>query len=302
MYKNEEIGISIIIPTFNRSKELKRAIKSVVDQTYTSWELLIIDNYSTDDTQKIVDSFRDNRISLIQIENSGVVAMSRNKGIEQSKGKYLAFLDSDDWWVKEKLQKSIEFLESGSDIVYHDLKVKYEDPFLFFSSKRARTRELESPIFKDLMFKGNAITNSSVVVRKSLIQEINGFSEDKDMVGCEDFDGWIRLSKLTERFKKINSTLGFYSVGTSNLSSHYRSILNIKSMRRRYIQYLGNVSNLPLWVLYKLARANNGTRDYSASIKFCKLFLKEKSEWSLKIKIIYTLFNSIIRHNFNIIR
>ena len=111
--------ISIIIPTYNRKNELIRAINSVLKQTYIFWELLIVDNHSSDGTLNYINSIDDHRIRFLSINNNGVIASSRNLGIRQSTGEYIAFLDSDDWWKDDKLEKSIAYLERGYDFIYH---------------------------------------------------------------------------------------------------------------------------------------------------------------------------------------
>ena len=116
--------VSIVIPTYNRAHCIARTINSVIEQSVTDWELVIIDNNSTDSTLEIISSFSDERISTSQIENNGIVATSRNLGIRLSRGKYVAFLDSDDWWVPEKLEISVSALKEGPYIaIYSLLKV-----------------------------------------------------------------------------------------------------------------------------------------------------------------------------------
>ena len=89
--------ISVIIPTYNREVELSRALSSLVSQIYQNWEAIVVDNNSTDFTENIVRSMQDERIKFYKVSNNGVVAFSRNFGIEKSIGKYIAFLDFDDW-------------------------------------------------------------------------------------------------------------------------------------------------------------------------------------------------------------
>ena len=98
--------VSIIIPTYNRAEDLKRALQSVFDQTFADWEILIVDNHSIDNTDDVVKLFDDPRIRLFKIHNDGVVAASRNLGLKHAVGEYVAFLDSDDWWLPKSLKKS----------------------------------------------------------------------------------------------------------------------------------------------------------------------------------------------------
>ncbi len=90
--------VSVVIPTYNHARFLGRALQSVMDQTYKNWEVIIIDNHSQDNTDEIVEAFKDPRITLLKIHNNGVIAASRNMGIRAAKGEWIAFLDSDDHW------------------------------------------------------------------------------------------------------------------------------------------------------------------------------------------------------------
>ena len=89
--------VSIVIPTYNREQFLSRALISVVSQSFTSWEAIVVDNYSEDNTEQVIEDFGDSRIKLLKIHNRGIIAASRNIGIKTSKGKWIAFLDSDDF-------------------------------------------------------------------------------------------------------------------------------------------------------------------------------------------------------------
>ena len=186
--------ISVVIPTYNRASDLERALKSIQVQTFTSWEVLIIDNHSVDSTDQLVSDFNDPRIKLFKIHNNGVIAASRNMGIREASGEYIAFLDSDDWWKPEKLKLSLDALNAGADIVYHDLfLVTKSDQRLFL--KKAATRGLTRPVFDNLLTGGNCINNSSVVVKKDLLTSIGGVSEDCDLIATEDYDCWLRRTK-----------------------------------------------------------------------------------------------------------
>ena len=113
--------ISVIMPAYNSEYTIERAIESVLAQTYTRFELLVIDDYSTDNTVKLVDSFmkQDSRVILLKNTQNLGVAATRNLGCRKAKGEYLAFLDSDDVWFEDKLQKQIHFMqEKGCDLSY----------------------------------------------------------------------------------------------------------------------------------------------------------------------------------------
>ena len=116
--------VTVIVPTYNRKSSLKECIYSVLNQSYDNFELLIMDDGSTDGTAEIVKDFKDNRMVYEWNENSGGPANPRNRGVLKSKGEYVAFLDADDLWYQDKLLESVNALNSGMDVVYHDVEYK----------------------------------------------------------------------------------------------------------------------------------------------------------------------------------
>ena len=105
--------ISVVIPTYNHADFLKVAITSVVEQTYQNFEIIIVDNHSNDHTNEVVNSFNDNRIHFHKINNNGVIAASRNLGVDHTKGEWIAYLDSDDFWYPTRLQCLIDNMHSS---------------------------------------------------------------------------------------------------------------------------------------------------------------------------------------------
>ncbi len=106
--------VSIITPSYKTAKFIKETINSVIAQTYTNWEMLIVDDCSNDETKEIVDSFKDARIKYFENENNQGAAISRNKALKMAKGKWIAFLDSDDLWEPNKLEKQVFFMEKNN--------------------------------------------------------------------------------------------------------------------------------------------------------------------------------------------
>ena len=232
--------ISVVIPTYNRARDLERALRSVLAQTYTRWEAVVVDNHSSDDTDQVIQRLRDARIALHKINNNGVIAASRNMGIRSARGEFVAFLDSDDWWLPRKLEVSFEALENGADVVYHDLfSVTKPGQRLFWRKRRAR--DLQPPVFDDLLLNGNGVCNTSSVVRKTVLDAIGGLSEDRDLIGVEDYDAWLRIAKVTERFHRIPYTLGYYWSGGGNTTAPARSLRTLDALERRYARLLRNV-------------------------------------------------------------
>lgn len=110
----EEKLVSIIMPSYNTGKFIKKTINSVIAQTYSNWELIIVDDCSTDNTDEIVKSINDNRIIYLKNETNSGAAISRNKALKEAKGRWIAFLDSDDLWKKDKLEKQINFMKKNN--------------------------------------------------------------------------------------------------------------------------------------------------------------------------------------------
>jgi glycosyltransferase involved in cell wall biosynthesis len=201
--------VSIVIPTFNHAHYLGRALASVSDQTYEKWEAIVVDNHSTDNTEEIVASFSDPRIVLLKTHNNGVIAVSRNMGIRAAKGAWIAFLDSDDWWTPNKLKVCMEYARPSTDLIYHDLAISYDRSSLF-DKQTISSWQVRRPIVKDLLLRGNAIATSSVVVKKQLLEQINGMNVDPNMIAAEDYNTWLRIAEITDGFKYIPRNLGFY--------------------------------------------------------------------------------------------
>jgi glycosyltransferase involved in cell wall biosynthesis len=210
--------ISIVMPTYNHANYLPIAVQSVLDQTFTNWELIIVDNFSTDNTLEVLSEFSDTRIKLLQINNEGCIAKSRNLAINSAKSEWLAFLDSDDSWEPNKLEVVLGHLQEGIDFLYHNLKV-VDTEMHELKCMQIRSRKLNSPIVKDLILNGNTIATSSVVVRRKMILNVGGMSEKTDLIGIEDYNTWLRISVITEKFKLIPVFLGSYRKHNSNHST-----------------------------------------------------------------------------------
>jgi glycosyltransferase involved in cell wall biosynthesis len=209
---------SIVMPSYNHANFIKSAVSSVLEQSFINWELIIIDNYSTDETKDILNQFHDERIRILKIRNEGSIAKSRNLGVASAKAEWIAFLDSDDSWREDKLEKVSFFLNSESDLIYHHLSLIEEFPGEF-DRQHIISRRLKSPVLKDLILKGNTIATSSVVVRRRIFLEVGGMNESSELIGMEDYNTWLRISCKSEKFTLVPLFLGSYRVHTTNLSS-----------------------------------------------------------------------------------
>jgi glycosyltransferase involved in cell wall biosynthesis len=277
--------ISVVIPTYNRACDLERALRSVQAQTFTKWEVLIVDNHSVDNTDEVVSGFNDSRMKLFKIHNNGVIAVSRNMGIREASGEYIAFLDSDDWWKPKKLSLSLDPLNAGADIVYHDLfLVIKSDQRIFW--KTTHCRNLKRPFFDDLLANANTLPNSSVVVRKKCLAEIGGIAEGPDLIGCEDYDAWLRIAQRTKNFKYIPSTLGYYWVGGGNVSNPQRTLNNIEVIEARFAEEINKLyqNNNVWWLNYVRGRAHYILGSFGISKLYLKAIVFGKSPVLIYLK------------------
>jgi len=271
--------ISIIIPTYNHASFIGKALKSVQDQTYKNWEAIIIDNHSTDETRKVISKYKDPRIKYLKIFNKGIIAKSRNLGIQVAKGEWIAFLDSDDWWTKDKLEICSNNISNTVDLVYHDLEIVYVKSGLFFKKKKYQGRQLNKPILNDLLFgtitKGNAIGNSSVIVRKNLISKIGGISENKNLVASEDYHTWLRIAKISDQFTYLKKKLGYYLIHDKSAQKRDLSIPHREAIND-FLKLFNNQQRLSLEVKlkYMSGNYNNLKNNFSRAKEDFKFVMK----------------------------
>ena len=210
--------ISIVLPTYNHAKLIGNAIKSIINQSYKKWELIIIDNNSTDNTSKVISEFKSDKIKVFKINNNGVIATSRNFGIKKSTGEWIAFIDSDDIWYSNKLSIVVSFITIHKDhhVFCHDeimnnLKTKTKKKLFYGPS----TKNLYSTMLKY----GNKLSTSSTVISKNYIESKNLlFREDLNLITVEDYDFWLLLARSNANFYFIKKFLGEYRIHDSNMS------------------------------------------------------------------------------------
>lgn len=192
---NDKPLLSVIMPTYNHARYIGEAIDSVLNQSYKNFELIIIDNYSTDNTEEIVASYNENRIKYSKFRNHGIIAASRNHGIKNSSGKYIAFLDSDDIWLPQKLELQIDLMESNEKIglsyvlyshLLEDTSVKGVFP--------KPAQRLRGNVFTSL-YRKSVIANSGTMVRTEVFKELGLLDENPKLVTIEDYEMWLRIAK-----------------------------------------------------------------------------------------------------------
>jgi glycosyltransferase involved in cell wall biosynthesis len=198
-----DLLVSVVLPTYNRAGLLTRAIESVLQQTYSNFELIVVDDCSTDCTEDVVKEFQDNRIRYIRHEKNRGAPIARNNGIRAAKGNYIAFQDSDDVWVSTKLEKQVNAFNSASN----DLGVVYTSFWLIDYSKEtlvpsSHVKKAEGKIH-DVLLEMNLVSLSSAIVRKECFEKVGMFA---DIPRFQDWELWLRISKYYV-FKHLNEPL-----------------------------------------------------------------------------------------------
>jgi teichuronic acid biosynthesis glycosyltransferase TuaG len=210
---------SIIIPYYNDPKNINRAINSVLIQTYKNIEIIVINDDHSELSKKIFFKFLKNKrikIYSTKIAKSGV-AKARNLGIKKAKGKFISFLDSDDYWKKNKLEKQLKLIiKKNLDICFSNFIAVKESEFLY-------KVKIQRYINYNFLLKECPVCCSSVVI-KSIILKKNKF---KNLKTKEDYELWLRLSRMGFNMGVEQSILTYYSVRTGTLSdNHLNKIIN----------------------------------------------------------------------------
>jgi glycosyltransferase involved in cell wall biosynthesis len=227
--------VSVITPTYNREQLLKETMDSILNQTFTDFELIIVDNYSTDNTEKIVKSYNDKRIRYFKNHNNGIVAVNRNFGIKKSGGELIAFCDDDDLWMPKKLEKQIlEFKEDSQ------VGLVCTNGFSFDKNgiRGKMGRSIDHYLVFDQLLKDNTIPSCSVMVRKRALDEVGIFDESQEILTEEDYELWLRIATKF-KIKYIGTQLVKYRVHAGTFQSTYlKGVKPLEIMQRVYKKLL----------------------------------------------------------------
>ena len=216
--KNSEL-VSVIVPTYNRSGMLKRAVASVLGQTHQHFEIIIIADGCNDDTKSVIEQFEDKRIrSIIVHENVGG-AQARNIGIDAAKGNYIAFLDDDDEWVSEKVSKQIEAFQK-----YADTAIVSTNHFVAECERQIAQKRDEVVRLQDLLFENLCGSFSFCMTKR---EHINGLRINPLLRAAQDWDLWVKILSVTGlNCRVIQNPLVIYHQGHQDrLSNNQTDVL-----------------------------------------------------------------------------
>lgn len=284
------LKVSVIIPTYNRAKLVDRAINSVLVQTFKDFELLIVDDVSTDNTQQIVEQFRDERIKIIHHQKNKGGSAARNTGIKMAMGEYIAFLDDDDEWIPTKLEKQMRFFERcrrNVGLIYSWAEIIDEKKNLFVKSQS----KVKGKFLREILERSFLIS-STVIVKKACFRSVGLF--DENFISCQDREMWTRIATRYE-----------VEVLPEYLVRYYRhsdvSISTSKKVNYGYYQYFTKFQNFYLQqgmknelsqhlnsAAYKLAK-----KGYNEESKECfrLSFSYDKYSWKNYARLFFSLVN-----------
>jgi len=231
--------VSIIMPSYNTGRYIAESIQSVLNQTHTNWELIIVDDCSTDNTDDVVSAFTDERIIYLKNEKNSGAAISRNRALREAKGDYIAFLDSDDLWHPQKLEKQIAFMEkNGYKFTFTDYKIQLNGnwlPYIYTGPDVVNKRKLY-----------NYCYFSTITVMYD--REYVGLIQIEDLKKNNDYAMWFEIIKKSPCYR-LPECLSYYIKHESSISSGSK----LKLIKHHYILYRkGLKKSRPVSVLLTL--------------------------------------------------
>jgi len=236
--------VSVLIPAYNASAFIEKAIDSILNQSFKDFELIVVDDGSTDNTADLVLSYNDNRIRLVKNDKNSGLTFSRNRLINEAAGKYIAWLDADDIAHKERLKIQYEFLEKNGDYILTSSWAKTID-------KNGDIIQSNYIFIDDKYLKSSLLFNNYFVVSSVMVRN------NKDVLLCdvtytpaEDYELWVRLSKLG-KLNIYNKFLVYYRVHDKNLTATQSekmkaSVIHIQKNQLEYIGIHANITDLHL--------------------------------------------------------
>lgn len=261
--------VSVIIPTFNNAASIARAVDSVLRQDFADFEVIVVDDGSTDDTKKVLGPYS-NRIKYFFQQNSGVCA-ARNRGIREAKGEYTAFLDADDVWIPDdKLSLQIKILDErkNAGIVYSKMIVVDEDG----RGNGLCPAQDAGNSFQEMLTKGAHYPTSTVMTRKACFERCGYFDETLSTI--EDFDMWLRIARDFEVIEIKDRLLGYYY--RSSLPTRKDPLIVYEAQIKVCRKILGSYQDIPVkqmrdklaGYLYHAGRLYFDRRNYEQALRY----------------------------------
>ncbi len=205
---------SVIVPCYNVEKSVLPTLECLRTQTFTDFEVILVNDGSTDGTQDILEEFKLIQKKYILLQSNKGLGAARNSGIKICKGEYLALLDADDIWTDNKLKEVHNFItHNGGDVICHNEYVVNERLEVF---KKNYYGPYTS--YSDLFFKNNCLSPSAVTLKRCVIEKVNYFTEDLNLHGVEDYDLWLKIARSSIEIQYMPDFLGSYVIHGQNMS------------------------------------------------------------------------------------
>jgi len=262
--------VTVLLPVYNAEKYIKEAIESMLNQTFKDFELLIINDGSTDNSMKIITSFKDGRIRLTVNEKNEGLIFTLNRGIDLAQGKYIARMDADDISMPERLEKQVEFMDNNSDIgVVGTWTMTESKEKKFIGKYYARSAEIKA----GFLF-STSLAHPTVMIKK---EALGNFRYDANFKHAEDYDLWTRMADSVN-FANLPEVLLIHRKHDESVSSTYTNIQidNALEIRKRQLKKIGIKASAEELTLHSSLRSQSGMDS--------KIFIEKLSVWLDKIK------------------
>lgn len=227
---------SVVIATYNRLDRLQATMDSVLRQSFTDFELLVMDDGSSDGTMEWIESVNDRRVVYSWAENSGGPATPRNRGLDQASAEWICFLDADDIWYANKLEETHRAIlaEPPVDAICHNENMIHADGGLV---RKLVHGPSEKDLYRAMLLSGNRCSTSAMTVRKSFLDDHGlRFNESPDYVIVEDYDLWLRMANAEARFMFMDQYFGEYIIEDDNISLNTERFLqNQEALLRDHV-------------------------------------------------------------------
>lgn len=226
--------VSVIMPAYNGEKFIEESIKSIIAQTYCHWELIIVDDCSTDNTYNIIQTFKEKRIKIFQNKTNLGIAATTNRAIEQSNGKYIALLDDDDISMADRIELQVRYMEKNPEIAILGGGAFCINESGEFIGYFPEPRNNPNYIHAMLLFQNLDFANSTTMIRKDFIKE-NNLTYKNDCFGMQDYRFFVEASKLG-RISAINNFLIEYRWHSDNETKKIKEIYK-KEREKKYLDF-----------------------------------------------------------------
>lgn len=232
--------VSVILPAYNAEATIAETIQSIIDQTYTNWELVVINDGSTDNTEKIVKSFYDVRIKYFENEGNKKLIYTLNRGLNLASGKYIARMDADDICKPQRFEKQVSFMETHREVIVCGTQIDY------FGSKANIYRKLKFPTndkdLKEMLATSTCFAHPSVMIRRDVLIK-SGVLYDMRYKNAEDYCLWIDLASYG-KYANLEESLLLYRISDTQISqpNNLQTMKSVIACKKKYVRTYLNES------------------------------------------------------------